>query len=323
MKPFYALLTMLFMVASALAQNSPRFSGLMFGDYYYNIKNHDPAQNDMQAFDYRRIYLTADYDISNGFTSRFRFESDPGASTLQNGKLSVMIKDAYLDWKSLIENGHIIFGVQGTWNINLTEAIFGYRSLEKTIQDLHGISSSRDMGISISKNFSPLFSAGVLVGNNSGNGLWTNRYKRGYLYIQYKPVKEMTILIDGDYAGAPSNKYLRTGDIVLAYTNNSYSIGLQAYMQSKDHSQTDGSTMSSYGISLNGWARLVDNLRLVARFDHWDPNTKISNDSQNLIIVAFDYTISNNVHIMPNLETTTYAGMKSDVSLRGTFYFTF
>jgi len=323
MKPFPTFLTMLFASSLAVAQNSPRFSGLMFGDYYYIIKSHDPAQTDFQAFDYRRIYLTTDYDISDGFTSRFKLESDPGVSTLPNGKLSVMIKDAYLDWKSLIENGHVILGVQGTWNINLAEAIFGYRSLEKTIQDLHGISASRDMGISISKNFSPVFSAGILVGNNSGNGLWTNRYKRGYIYIQYKPANEMVILVDGDYGGAPLKRYLRTGDVVVAYTNSSFSFGVQGYAQSKDHSHPDGSTLTSYGLSVNGWVQLFDNKRLVVRFDHWNPDTRVSNDVQNLLIAALDYTINKSVHIMPNIETTTYTNMKPDVTLRGTFYFTF
>ncbi|MGB9591857.1 MAG: hypothetical protein ACPL1K_05010, partial [Candidatus Kryptoniota bacterium] len=147
---------------------------------------------------------------------------------------------------------------------------------------------------------------------------------RGYLYIQFRPIREMIILVDGDYSGAPSKKYLKTGDIIVAYTNNSFSLGAQAYIQSKDHSQPDGSTLTSYGISLNGWARLVDNLRLVARLDRWDPNTKMSGGVQNLLLAALDYTVNRNVHIMPNIETTTYSdGMQSDVTLRGTFYFTF
>jgi len=235
----YLFAAILLFAGVASAQNLPKFSGLMFGDYFYNLQNHTKSQKFVGDFDYRRIYLTTDYDISDGFSARFRLESDPSASDLgttsrsnadttgnTNGKLSVMVKDAFLDWKSLIPNGHLMIGLQGTPNINMAEGIFGYRSLEKTIQDLHGVSASRDLGVSVSDKFSDAFSGGLLIGNNNGNsGNFTNNfgyYKRGYLYFQVNPVKEFTILIDGDYFSQYSaglENYGKTGDVIINYAN--------------------------------------------------------------------------------------------------------
>ena len=75
-------------LGSASAQG--KFSGYMFGDYFYNIARDTSfrhagvpgaavgGQKDLQAFQFRRIYFTYDNDISETFTSRFRLESTCG-----------------------------------------------------------------------------------------------------------------------------------------------------------------------------------------------------------------------------------------------------
>ncbi len=341
----FAFLFSTILVLSAAAQDKNaegtvgqvKFSGLMFGDYYYTIQQHDPAQKFMQAFDYRRIYLTTDYTIAEGIWARFRLESDPTASNLSNGKLSTMVKDAFLDFKN-IGQGDLVIGLQGTWNINIAEGIFGYRSLEKTIQDLHGISASRDLGISLTQKFSEAFSAGLLLGNNTGNGgalinqpnTSAARYKSGYLFLQIKPAKEFTLLLDGQYAGAPGGKNISTFDAIVNYANDKFSLGAQGFINSVDKASPDGSALNRNGISLNGWAALTDNIRLVARYDYYTPDTKtknstIANSTQGLILAALDFAVRKNVHIMPNVEYTSYGlpGSNPDVLLRGTFFFSF
>lgn len=318
------------------AQNMPKFSGLMFGDYYYNVQYHDQTQKDVGAFEYRRIYLTADYAIADDIQARFRLESDPTASNLGNNKLSTMVKDAFLDFKN-IGNGDLVLGLQGTWNINMTEGIFGYRPLEKTIQDLHGISASRDLGVSITQKFSDAFSAGFLLGNNTSNNgtlfgqtnTSATRFKSGYLFLQVKPVKEFTILLNGQYAGAPASKYAKTGDVIVNYANNDFSLGVEGFINAIDHGEANGSTQVRNGISFNGWVALMDNLRLVGRYDSYDPNTTnrtgLANSSQTFIIGALDWALKKNVHIMPNIWYTHYAiaNTKDDVVARLTYFFSF
>jgi hypothetical protein len=334
---------------AASAQNLPKFSGLFFGDYYY-VLQHDAAntavnptstlaypgtstlQKDQQAFDYRRIYLTVAYDFAQDFTAQFRLESDPSASSLgasnNSGKLSTMIKDAFINWKNVIDGGNIIIGLQGTPNINMAEGIFGYRSLEKTIQDLHGISSSRDLGISYNQKFSGAFAAGLFIGNNSGNSVPNTKYKAAYLYLQFNPLKELTILLDGQYNGAGVNLFNRTGDVIVNYANSSFGLGAQYFMNGTN--QPGGTTLKRNGISVNGWLGLIDNLRLVARYDNYVPNadiknTTFSNSEQNLILGGLDWSVRKNVHLMPNIEYVSYglAGSKPDILARATFYVTF
>ena len=341
MKKFYSIFLFLLTVSTFISaqdvKDKVKFSGLMFGDYYYMIQNHDKTQKDMQAFEYRRIYLTTDYTIADGVWARFRLESDPTASNLSNNKLSTMVKDAFLDFKN-IGNGDVVVGLQGTWNINMAEGIFGYRPLEKTIQDLHGISASRDLGISITQKFSDVVSAGFLLGNNSGNSgtffgqpnTSATRYKSGSLFLQFKPTNEFTILFNGQYSGAPADKNISIFDVIVNYANSNFSIGAQGFINSVNKGATDGSTLNRNGISLNGWVALTPSLRFVARYDSYTPdtntkNTTIANSTQSLILAALDFAVRKNVHIMPNIEYTSYglSGSDPDVLLRGTLFFSF
>jgi len=343
MRPIYVFAALLLFAGVSFGQNLPKFSGLFFGDYYY-VMDHDNTntvnptstygvsgalQKNMQAFDYRRIYLTADYDIAQDFTARFRLESDPSASSLGNNKMSTMVKDAFINWKNVTDGGNIIIGLQGTPQINMAEGIFGYRPLEKTIEDLHGISQSRDLGVSFNQKFSDQFTAGFLVGNNSGNSVPSNKFKAGYLYLQYNPVKGFTILVNGQYNSVGVDRYNRVGDIIVNYANSDFSLGAQYFLNGI--TQTDGTTLQRSGLSLNGWVALIDNLRLVARYDNYVPtsasvkNSTYALSTQSLILGALDWTVEKNVHLMPNVEYVAYgmSGSTADVLARATFYISF
>ena len=335
-----------FLIGLTNAQNLPTFSGLFFGDYYY-VVNHDNSnpvnptstlgnagklEKGMGAFDYRRIYLTAAYNVAPDFLAQFRLESDPSASSLgggnNTGKLSTMIKDAFIQWKNVTQGGNIIIGLQGTPQINMAEGIFGYRPIEKTIEDLHGISASRDLGVSFNQVFSDQFKAGLLIGNNSGNGVPTNKYKATYLYLQYNPVKELTVLLNGQYNSGPAGLNNRIVDIIANYANSSFSIGGQYFANGV--STSAAGTLQRNGFSLNGWVALVDNLRLVARFDNYVPTTtgqktSYATATQNLIMAALDWTVEKNVHIMPNIESVSFgnSGSTADLLARATFYVSF
>lgn len=343
MRSVYVFAALLLFAGVSFGQNLPKFSGLFFGDYYY-VMGHDPSNTsvnptsiysttgaltkDMQAFDYRRIYLTAAYDFAQDFTAQFRLESDPSASSIGN-TLSTMMKDAFINWKNVTDGGNIMIGLQGTPQINMAEGIFGYRPLEKTIEDLHGISHSRDFGVSFNQKFSDQFTAGLLIGNNSSNSIQTvnGKYKAAYLYLQFDPVKELTILLNGQYNGAGPNAFNRVGDIIVNYANSDFSLGAQYFLNGLT---AGGATLKRNGLSLNGWVTLVDQLRLVARYDMYTPNadtknTTFSNSSQNLILGGLDWSVRKNVHFMPNVEYVAYglSGSKPDVLARATFYISF
>ncbi len=138
-----------------------KLSGYMFGDYFYNAQRDDDittlsnvalgGPEEFNGFLLRRIYFTYDDDISKDFAVRFRLEAD-SVSLDSRGKITVFVKDAYLRWKNIGKN-EFIFGIQPPPAYEVSEAAWAYRSLEKTIMDLRGIVSSRDIGVSLRGNW--------------------------------------------------------------------------------------------------------------------------------------------------------------------------
>ena len=49
------LTAILFLAGISIAQvNNPKFSGLIFGDYFYNASSHDSSTKDFNGFQFRR-----------------------------------------------------------------------------------------------------------------------------------------------------------------------------------------------------------------------------------------------------------------------------
>ncbi len=318
MKRIAVLLCTLAAFAASIAGAQGKFSGYMFGDYFYNVgkdtmfsklsKTVVPGNKDFQAFQIRRIYLTYDNDISDKFTARFRLEgntiasengSSSTASRVTGSSLSQLyIKDAYVKWKNIFAGSDLIFGVQPTTAFDISEGVWGYRSLEKTIMDLRGIISSRDMGLALRGKFDDggMFQYWFMVGNNSGNDDATNRHKRVSLNLQIKPVKNVIVDLNGDYIARAdindpasvtvpratvSNNTL-TYSIFAAYNDpTSITIGVEAFMQSTQNGEADpadatGKTLKSLnalGVSIFGNYWFTPEFGLVARYDIFNPNT--------------------------------------------------
>ncbi len=152
----------LFMVISTpgFAQENDwgKISGQFFVDYFYNISRDGNFSNfsntavdgakDLNGFLLRRASLNYDKNISDKFSARFRLEADSKSNT-SNDKIGVFVKDASLKWKNIFEGTDLILGIQPTPSFNVSEKYWGYRSLEKTIQDLRGFVPSRDFGIAL------------------------------------------------------------------------------------------------------------------------------------------------------------------------------
>lgn len=368
MKKYYILLLLVW-VGSLVAQEktftpSGKFSGLMFGDYYYNfsrdasfggtapsnaaVSSSAPGPTAMQAFQFRRVYFTYDYDIAEQFTTRFRLEVDQGSDVLTSGKIGGYVKDAYLMWKNVFSGSNLIFGIQPTPAYDISEGAWGYRSLEKTIMDLRGIVPSRDQGISLKGKLAGdgTVNYWLMIANNSANAPETDKYKRYYAHIQVKPLPglQATVYVDYKAAADIKNKYNNNntvGNGVLAsalfvgYSQaGSFNLGFEGFMQSTSDGYDNGTALvskSALGLSFFGSLNLQSDLVLVARYDNYDPNTDGNSvgDTRNYIIAGLDWKVAKNVSIIPNVLYESYEAPKTgsapDVSLTGrlTFYYTF
>ncbi len=329
----------------------------MFGDYFYNISRDPlidslsnialPGEKDFNGFQFRRIYFTYDYKISETFDTRFRLEADQIANT-SNGKIGIALKDAYLKWKNIFANNDLIIGLQPTPAFEVSEGIWGYRPLEKTIMDLRGIVSSRDIAVSLKGMFdnSGNLNYWVMIGNNGGNSPEIDKYKRFYGHLYFKPLTNFYITLYGDLKIRPSlivsSVTLNNNDITTALfagysEKDKFSLGIEGFLQMRENGfieQSESSllyqTKNASGISVFSSYNFSSMTGAVVRFDHFDSNldSDFTGDSRNFYILSFVFKPDTAVSFMPNVLIETYEsldGNNYDTSVTGriTFYYSF
>lgn len=332
----------IFTSLSNAQQNNPKFSGLMFGDYFYNAANHDSSQKDLNGFQFRRIYITTDYTISDNFSSRFRLEADQGEIT-NNGKITTMVKDAWLKWKDIFNGSDFIFGISPTPAFEVSEAAWGHRYLEKTILDLSGTVSSRDLGVDLKGklNGEGSLKYWVKIGNNSGNAPEVNKYKRFYGLLEFDLTQNFLVTLYGDYASNPkkldpyNNQMKDNSAFVFAgFVNYKqtglFGLGAEGFMKSQQNQVSNSgltslTSQNGFGVSLWAYINFTETIQLVGRFDTLDPNTDKEDDGRNLILAGLQFNPIKNVSITPNIEVFTYQqkGIDNDVTPRITFKWEF
>jgi len=352
------MLLILWIPLYAQDKPTPKLSGIMFGDYFYNVSRDtgiaslaNTAINgtrDFNGFQFRRINLTYDADISPEFTSRFRLEGTTGAP---------FIKDAYLKWRNIIPGSDLVFGLQQTPAFEISEGMWGYRSVEKTILDLRGYVTPRDLGISLrgALDDNGIYSYWLMIGNNSSVGSETDKYKRVYAHIEVKPTEKIEMTLYGDYrmksdindprsttvpAKTLSNNSITTALFIGYKEKNHFAVGVEGFYNILENGMiTTAPTIrvadkNAIGISLFGSYVLSEQFTVIGRYDYFDPDvdSKATGDSRNYVITGVDYKVNGKVSIIPNIQMETFenvptsTGNKSvdpSVTARVTLSYTF
>ena len=365
MKKLFTLTLLVLMVSSIFAQDKTpgKFSGYMFGDYFYNVsrdKNISTLNNvtnggvkDLNGVQFRRIYFAYSYDISPKFTSLFRLEADQtSSSNTAGGKLGVMVKDASLTWKDIFDGSNLIFGLQPTPAFDISESFWGHRFLEKTIMDLRGIVSSRDLAIALKGKLSSsgIFKYWIMFGDGSGNAPETDKYKRYYVNLQYLPSKDFTVTAYVDLKSKAaindpkslSNSPATLSNNELTYAlfvgydeKENFSLGVEGFMRTIQNGLikgTDVNDLDGLGFTLYGSYYFSKEVSTTGRYDYYDPNTNSNykGDSRNYFIFSLNYQPDPNITISPNVLIETYesasnGGPSYDASItpRLTFFYKF
>jgi hypothetical protein len=182
-----------------------KFSGLMFGDYYWYDKWHQDQISDtnktgvqgQQGFWLRRIYFTYDLTFSEKFTTRLRIEMNSNGQ-FAGGNLNPYVKDAYLKW-TFTGKQALTLGIQPSLTFDWVEGFWGLRHIEKTPEDLYRIDSSRDFGLTLGGPVTAVknLSYAAQVGNDSGNGSEADKYKIVRLEARYD--MNPGIAVEGTY----------------------------------------------------------------------------------------------------------------------------
>jgi len=349
---------------------SGKIWGYAFGDYAYKL-HADSAQRgsvqysklpkDYNSFNFRRIYLGYDYQFSPNISSQLllahesSFEANTGnPDVLTDNNRGLFIKAMNIRFKNVIPRATIVAGQQATPTFaTLTESIWGYRSIEKTIADMRGISSSTDLGVGVFGKIGKNENVGydVLIGNSNGAKIENNNFKKIYtsLYVYFFDKK---LVIQGNYehdraALTPVHQDITNLKAFAAYKTAATTIGVEAFRQLKTNNTLADSAFTDVvpsGISFYITQQLAKNkLSFFARMDFYNPDNKFhgnekyssgyNSTKEKFGTIGLDFVASKNVHIMPNLWYDQYqskltgasGNLKSDYDLEGriTLYFLF
>lgn len=323
--------------APASAENG-KLSGYMIGDYYYVAGNHDPALEEMNGFWLRRIYMTYDKKLEDGFSVRLRTEMSSAGDFESSSKLTPVVKDAYLQYDTGATK--FLFGISGTPTWSMIEKIWGYRSVEKTALDLQKYGSSRDFGLAVKGKLGDGGKAyyHAMFANGSSNKSETNKQKKVMGAVGAWLTD--TVLIEGyaDYDGRPDSKNRNTLQGFIAYVTDQARLGFQLSYQNRE--MGEGAEDQDWTIwSVFAATRLSDQTSLFARVD---ANSAPNPDGDGISYLPFDesakpmffvggldFELAKNVHVMPNVEMVSYSSYEggpepdSDLIPRVTVYYKF
>ena len=351
-RSFFFLLS-LFFVLNGFAQAdttkkaefkpSGKVWGYAFGDYYYKAHADSANRGNTQysnmrenanAFEFRRVYLGYDYNISERFATEFLLSYE--GNTLSDNSRTVFIKAANLRWKNIYKNADLIFGQQATPAFPLiAEKLWGYRAIEKTILDMRKGSSSNDLGIGLQGKIGDKgnFGYDLLVGNGTAQKPETDIFKKVYADFYVKLLDQKLVIdVYGDYERTQLlpdfHKYRSNYKLDVIYTTDKFTAGVEAYTSTLHnyvgffnttvtpvtHDTTDDMVM---GLSVFARDVLIkDKLSVFARYDMYNPDTRYHKEysytmgaapnTETFITAGFDYTPHKNVHIMPNIWYNGY-----------------
>jgi len=320
-----------------------KFSGLVFGDYYYFSDHHDSKWESQQGFWMRRAYFTYDHTFSPRITTRFRLEVNSNGR-LAGGSITPYVKDAYLRW-TYYGRQHVTLGIQPTLSFEFVETFWGLRHIEKTPLDLYRWDSSRDFGVTAS---GPLNEANTIkysaqFGNESGSNAETDKFKAYRFAARYETPAGFSVEGTFSQFNRDKNADSFTAQAFAGYRVKRGRVGFQYSYQNRQ--AAEGSTaedveqdlVSVFGV----WDPKPQKFSAFLRLDFYDDPCglgcigidylPISGDARfTTTIAGIEYYIHPSVRFSPNVEWVTYgtpgqAGVSTpgdDIVARATFFWT-
>lgn len=325
-------------VAASDEPKPGRFSGYVFGDYYYFLQDHDRTFDDGQnGLWFRRVYLTYDRDLGAAWTTRLRLEFNSPSLQETQDRLRPYLKDVYLKWTGGAHS--LLLGLSPTPTLELVEASWSFRHLEKTALDLHRWAESRDTGLAAKGSFDKAkrFGYHAMVGTGTGTRNEVDKDKRFYLSLSARPAKRWVFEAYGDWEPHPDHADLATLQVFGGFEAPRVKAGVQYAHQTRQQ----GSASADLELDiLSAWGsgKISEKTLWVVRIDRgfdpdpsgasipylpFDPTAKST-----LVIAGLEHLPIPSVHLTPNVEIVAYDGSggskpKTDVVARLTLYWTF
>jgi len=335
--------------------------GYAFGDYAFKSHSdtvgggrggnnqYTKVPKDNGSFEFRRIYLGYNYDISQKFTAEFllAFEDNNAApqlpatgDLLSDGKSSLYIKLANIRWKSIFKGTDLVLGQAPTPAFPYTaEAVWGYRSIERTVTDIRR-TPSFDFGAGLQGKYAigkNEYGYYLMLGNGMSARPENDRFKSFYGDI-YGKFLDKKLMVDfyADYSRMnwdPSwhhDRNMLKGTVT--YSADKFTIGVEAFYNRlmadniASHALNDGKdTLTTKAMAVSVFARgriYKDKLGFFVRYDNYNPAGNVDNSKykaynpltaqydpntkEQFFTAGIDFTPVKNVHLMPNIWYNAY-----------------
>ncbi len=313
-----------------------KFSGLVFGDYYYVLGHPNEALEKYNGFWLRRVYFTYDNTLTDKISMRFRLEMNSPGDFKTAATLVPFVKDAYLTHK--LGKHTLMLGLIGTPLYDNLDEYWGYRPMEKTPIDLFKFGNSREFGVGLKGALDARnkLTYTVIFGNGDGLKSELGRGKAVYGRLNFQPTPSLFFEIYGDYTNVGPDISV---NILQAFAGVKGKWGRSGLNFGVRNFRTAGVTTDMKFVSLFGVFKVGAKLDLVGRYDRLlDPNpagSKIDyipmadNARANVVLAGLGWSLSDSVKVIPNLKYVFYdapdSGAKPAADLYAylTLYFKF
>ena len=306
------LLFFIFSVNSLTAEEPGKFSGKSYFEYF----KPDNSLDEIEKFQFTRYYFTYDKKITDNLAIRYRLDAD----RTKDDKMRPFLKHAYISWMNLIPDAKIYIGMQQTPNwTSYSEKYWGHRGVEKTIQDLHKLGSSADLGIGLVGEFSDRLGYHILIANGTGyNHPENDNYKKTSGLFWFKPGGNLIGTVYADYEPIGSDTSNSTLSLFGGIDTDKILYGAEYFIRSNG-AQTEGNVT---GLSLFGTFKL-SNSNIFGRYDISDPSSIKDNDNINYLIIGYEYVIDKALKITPNIRNRKEGKKDSQTEIHINFEFRF
>jgi hypothetical protein len=293
-----------------------KISGLVYADYYYVAANHRDDLEDRNGFWLRRIYLTYDHALKKALSLRVRLEANSEGDFVSSGVSTVYLKDAWLKWEG---GSHaLVFGLASTPHIEFVETFQGYRSIEKTPFDFYRWDASRDLGVALQGwlGSSQRTRYSVQVGNGSGTGSEVDRSKAVRGQVTHRFAGGVALEGYADWQDRPDDRDVSTLEAFAGWQHGRWRASLQYGWQKRREAADGGGDLNLEFLSVFAAVRMTASVTIVGRIDrNFDPipdgetidYMPFADTARSLFgFAAVDVTLAETVHLIPNVEWTTY-----------------
>ena len=265
------------------------------------------------AFELTRVYLGYQYQFSKHFSGKAIFDvGDPGVGSLD---MTAYVKNAFLEYEA---NGFSAnFGMITTTQFKVQEDFWGYRYLEKSFQDEYGFNSSADLGVSVAYEFSPVFSADLIIANGEGyKKIESDSTLRTGFGATFTPGEKFIGRIYYDFS---SKEYTQSSlAAFVGFVAKNFNLGAEYNYQANVKFNKDRDWA---GVSFYSTFKILEKVKLFARYDKLYSKTLPGeangwnhlNDGESLI-GGLEYAPVKGIKLTPNLRGWDPADKYQDIS---------